>query len=212
MSNADSQSQEPDRILRAKKDLANVDREIAYYEDVLRRKRNERIRISSYIEMDQRYSQPASPAPAVSTTEPPKKSLPEGVAKGTFFSNFAVRYIAAHGVQTIASLASVIENAGYEIGGQNPKASLASYLSRDERLFYDKDKGGWILAPKDKGPAEAGPSKNEGAGDGSRTTASDHSPEGSIPSASTLFTGPLLSGNSVDVQTSTLKPAAGDKE
>lgn len=204
----------PERIRLAQADLEKIEKEIYMYEDLVRRRKIDRSRIIAYIELDRRYSEALETnkdEAAPEETSPATAQIPEGKAKSAFFVDLSIEAIKQFGLpRSISALAKYIEEKGYDIGGQQPRATLAAYLSRDDRVEYNKEAGGWLVAENKEGSAEAEPSKNVGPDAGARARFSQPTPEGSIPSGSTLSSGAQSSGNSVVTQTSTPNPAVGE--
>lgn len=88
---------------------------------------------------------------------------------------------------------TILRHINSRFGAGLARESLSPQLSRLKRANVIRLDGRvWFL--NEKGPAEAGPSKNVGAVVGARVSPSQQSPEGSIPSASTpsLSNGDLL--------------------
>ncbi len=177
--------------------------------------REKRSRITAYIEMDKLYSsteeeieEPNSNAHRV-TFE--RKRPPPGLSKSAHLVELSVIEIQRRGsAVSIADLEAHVRETGFNVGGQQPRAILAAYLSRDDRVEYDKSQNGWIISTKNKGPAAAGPDFVEGARDGSRGSATHLRFEGSIPSASTQLRRDEVSSRSPSLSNNPPAPSQGE--
>jgi hypothetical protein len=125
-------------IARAKADLAKQEAAEARALEAMERARAEQVKLRGFIETLERYSGIEATAvarPRAQGRVSRSRELVDKAVEILFFNDMPIE---------IGKLADLIEIEGLTIAGQNRNATLAGYLSRDERVEFVRPVG-WQL-------------------------------------------------------------------
>ncbi|MDG3441873.1 hypothetical protein [Nitrospirillum amazonense] len=146
-----------DTLSLARTDLQKLEAKISRLQEDLRGLENDRVKLLHFIEMAERYSSATTILGA--TTK--RSSVENRGTKGARLVEASLEIMRDTGrPMKNAELANALISMGYEIGGQQPSANLAGFLSRDSRVAFTKGLG-WTLAPQIATPTATTPTLDE---------------------------------------------------
>lgn len=130
-------------LIKARKDLSKAESEFAKASTALQRAEATVNQLRAVVDwlstqLGQNDSQPSN-----------QKTRPKEGTHSAKLINAAIWSLEATGKpMSIAQLAKSVEEMGLEIGGSKSNATLAGYLSRDDRVAFRRELGGWVLTEK----------------------------------------------------------------
>lgn len=128
---------------KARKELQKAENEYSKATAALQRAETTVAQLKAVVEWLSAQMGQEDDQPAVAKTRPKEGSHSAKLISAAIWS------LEAKGApMSISELATSIEGMGLEIGGTKTNATLAGYLSRDDRVEYRRELSGWVLTDK----------------------------------------------------------------